>query len=419
MEVHVSPVTETERISSIDTLRGFAVLGILAMNIQSFAMPGAAYMNPTAYGDLSGANFWTWLASHVLFDQKFMTIFSLLFGAGIVLLTSRVEARGGSPARIHYRRMMWLLMFGLLHAYLLWYGDILVLYALCGMLVYKCRKLSPRTLLIAGLVTIAVAFAVSLFSGWSMQFWPPEQIAKFTEENWRPGPERIARELAAYRGGWLEQMAHRVPSAFFFQVFLFFIWGLWRAGGLMLVGMGLFKLGVLSAARSRAFYARLFAAGALLGLPIVLYGVHRNFAAGWNVRFSFFFGSQYNYWGSILVSLGWLGIVLLACKAPALGLVTRPLAAVGRMAFTNYLVQTFICTTLFYGHGFGLFGSVPRIGQLGIVAAIWALQLSVSPIWLRYFHLGPFEWLWRSLTYWEPQPFRRIAAASPTAEPAG
>jgi uncharacterized protein len=149
------PVTEKERIVSIDVLRGFALLGILPMNIQYFSMISAAYENPTAYGDLKGANYWVWLLCHVLADQKFMTIFSMLFGAGILLMTSRIEATGKPSAALHYRRMGWLILFGLAHAYLLWSGDILVAYGMCGLLVYLFRKLRPRTLLVLALLTIA------------------------------------------------------------------------------------------------------------------------------------------------------------------------------------------------------------------------------------------------------------------------
>ena len=138
------PVGETARIDAIDILRGFALLGILVMNVQAFAMPQAAYFNPTAYGDLEGANLYVWLAGRMLADQKFMTIFSMLFGAGIVLMAGRAEARGGSAGRVHYRRMGWLLVIGLLHAHLLWYGDILFIYAVCGMVVSTrcatCRR---------------------------------------------------------------------------------------------------------------------------------------------------------------------------------------------------------------------------------------------------------------------------------------
>ncbi len=150
------PVSERERIFTLDVLRGFAVLGILPMNIQDFSMPGAAYLNPTAYGDLHGANYWVWLLSHLLADEKFMTIFSMLFGAGIFLMTSRIEAAGQPSAALHYRRMGWLVLFGLLHAYLLWSGDILFSYGVCGLLVFLFRKWRPRTSLIVGALSLAV-----------------------------------------------------------------------------------------------------------------------------------------------------------------------------------------------------------------------------------------------------------------------
>src|SRR5262249_19871775 len=145
-------VAETERIASIDVLRGFALLGILVMNIQSFAMVGAVYDNPTAYGNLNGANFVVWLLSHLLAEQKFISIFSMLFGAGIVLMWRRAESSGAGPARLHYRLMGWLIVFGLLHAYLLWYGDILYTYGICGLFVYLFRRKSPRTLVSYSLV---------------------------------------------------------------------------------------------------------------------------------------------------------------------------------------------------------------------------------------------------------------------------
>lgn len=412
MDSRPGPVLESERLTALDTLRGFAVLGILVMNIQSFAMPFAAYYNPTTYGNLDGANYWTWFFGHVLADQKFMTIFSLLFGAGLLLLTSRIEARGGSPARVHYSRMAWLLVFGLLHAYLLWYGDILVLYAFCGLLIYPCRKLRPRTLLIIGLLVIAIGSGISLLGGLSMRYWPPEVLAKFLSD-WKPPPEVVAQEVAAYRGGWLAQMHARVPVSFEFHTFFIFVWGMWRAGGLMLVGMALYKLRFFSAERSRASYLVLIALAVFAGLPVVLYGVQRNFSLHWDVRYSFFFGQQFNYWGSLLVSLGWIGLLLLACNASCLGWLTRPLSAVGRMAFSNYILQTLVCTSIFYGHGLGLFGRVERVGQIAIVAAVWAVLLIFSSLWLRNFQFGPLEWLWRALTYWQRPPFRRPVHGTP------
>jgi uncharacterized protein len=144
-----------------------------------------------------------------------------------------------------------------------------------------------------------------------------------------------------------------------------------------------------------------------VGAPLCALGVYLNFAAAWDVRYSFFLGNQLNGWASILVALGWIGAVLLAWQSSAFAALGKRLAAVGRMAFTNYILQTLICTTIFYGHGLGLFGRVDRVGQMGIVVAVWIVQLAISPIWLARFHYGPLEWLWRSLTYWHRQPLRR------------
>lgn len=401
------PITSSQRIVSIDVLRGFAVLGILVMNIQSFAMISVAYMNPTAYGDLQGANYWVWYFCHVLADQKMMTIFSMLFGAGIVVMTSRSEAAGRGSAGVHYRRMGWLLVLGLLHAHLLWYGDILYFYALCGMVAYLFRKMPPWLLLLLGLASVSIASGIAVFSGLSMPTWPQEQIAQFTAESWMPTQETLTSEIEAYRGGWLDQMSHRVPSAFFFETFLLLFAVGWRAGGMMLIGMALFKTRVFSAARSRLFYAVMMVLGGGVGGALIVTGIHRNFAAGWDVKYSFFLGSQYNYWGSIPVALAWVGAVMLACRTAALGPVTRTLAAVGRMALTCYLLQTVICTTIFYGHGLGLFGRLDRVQQLLTVVGVWAFLLVLAPIWLKHFRFGPAEWLWRTLTYMKPQSMRQ------------
>ena len=410
---NAEPVAETARIDSIDVLRGFALLGILVMNVQAFAMPQSAYFNPTAYGDLEGANLWVWLTGRMFFDQKFMTLFSMLFGAGIVLMAGRAEARGGA-GRVHYRRMGWLLVIGLLHAHLLWYGDILFTYAVCGMVVYPLRRLSPGRLVALGTTLLAIGSAPSVGAGMSLPYWPEEALSALTDEAWRPTPEVIEAELAVYRGGWLAQLPSRSGDALALQTVLLIFWGLWRAGGLMLIGMALFKGDVFGARRSARFYAGLIAAAVAVGLPLQAYGLSLDFARGWPV-WSFFIGMQFNYWPSIAVSLGYVGLVMLACRNAALHRFTRPLAAVGQTALTNYLLQTVLCTLVFYGHGLGWFGSVDRVGQLGVVATVWAVQLVASPLWLSRFRFGPAEWAWRSLTYGARQPLRRapLAEAAP------
>ena len=392
------PVAETARIDSIDVLRGFALLGILVMNVQLFAMPEAAYYNPTAYGDLEGANLYVWLAGRLLADQKFMTIFSMLFGAGIVLMTTRAEARGGT-GQVHYRRMGWLAVIGLLHAHLLWAGDILFLYAVCGMLVYPFRGLSPARLLVFGTATVAVAAAIFAGLQASLPSWSEEALAEVTLGAWQPTRAIVDETLATYRGGWLEQLPARSAMAFGFETFMLVIWGMWRAGGLMLIGMALYKLDVFSARRSPRFYGAFIAAALVAGIPVEAYGVALDFEYGWALDWSLLQGRQFNYWPSIAVGLGYVGLVMLACRSTALRRATRPFAAVGQTALSNYLLQTVICTTIFYGHGLGLYGSVDRVGQLGVVLGVWAVQLIASPLWLRRYRFGPAEWVWRSLTY--------------------
>ncbi len=401
-----APVQAGERIVSLDVLRGFAILGILVMNIQSFSMISAAYLNPTAYGDLTGINRLVWVLSHVFADLKFISIFSMLFGAGIVLFSSRLESRGIAPGALHYRRTLWLLLIGLAHGFCLWYGDILAAYALIALVAYLFWRRSPVALLITGAVVLAFGSLLTWFFGISMSYWPPESVAAMAEF-WAPTGEAVAREIAAYTGGWSAQMAQRVPSEIGHLTYVFWTSTAWRAGGMMLVGMGLFKLGVLSAERSKRFYAIGAAVGVAVGLPIVYLGVLRRFADGWSIEYGFFQGAVYNQVGSIFVALAYVLLVMLIVKAAPAGWFSRLLAPVGRMAFTNYLLQTVLCTTLFYGHGFGLFGRMERGAQVVVVLTIWVFEIWLSHVWLARFRFGPAEWLWRSLTYMRPQPMRR------------
>lgn len=401
----VGPVSRPERIVALDVLRGFAVLGILIMNIQSFAMVDPAYFNPTTWGDLTGANLAVWLVSHVFADLKFITIFSTLFGAGIVLACRRVQDAGGRPARVHYRRTFWLLMFGLAHAYLLWTGDILVWYSFSALIAYAFWRVRPGWLLVWAGLLLATGTALYLLFQWSLPYWPPEAVEN-TRVWWTPPPDVVTARLAAYRGGWLAQMSERVPGAFALQTFVYLIFGLWRTLGPMLAGMAFLKWGILSACRSTRFYAAMIAVGLAGGLPLIAYGVRWNFAHEWSMQHSMFAGTLFNYWGSLLVASAYIAAVMLAFRSGRLTGLQNLLAPVGRMAFTSYILQTVICTTIFYGHGFGLYGFVPRWGQALVVVGVWCVILTVANAWLARYRFGPLEWLWRSLTYGARQPMR-------------
>ena len=402
----VSPVQTIERYAAIDLLRGVGVLGILAINIQLFSMPFALSVNPMALGDRGALDFAIWVACHLFFDQKFMTIFSLLFGAGILIMTSRAESRSGRSAALHYRRMFWLLVFGLVHAYLIWYGDILVLYAVCGFVVYPFRRSKPVTLLVLGLLALSVGAGLGIAAGLAVSAAPPEaqhEIVGF----WAPDPVMVQEEIAAFQGGWLAQMKMRVAYSLDFHTSDLWTWGIWRAGGLMLIGMALCKWRVLTGERSPRFYRTLAVGGFLTGLPIVSLGVWQMNAWQWEPVRSYFFGTQFNYWGSLAVSCGWIGLVLMLARHDWLRRLRTRVIAVGRTAFSGYILTSFICTFVFYGHGLGLFGTVDRPGQLLVTLAVWIALLIAATLWLDRFQSGPLEWVWRSLTYRARQPMKR------------
>jgi uncharacterized protein len=428
------PVAGFERVASVDVLRGVALLGILAMNIVFFALPGPAYSNPTRGGGDSGLNLFLWIFNHLVFDGKMMTLFSMLFGAGLVLMGDRADARGASLGWVYYRRVLWLLVIGGLHAYLLWSGDILVLYAECGLVLYPFRRRSARTLIIVGILAMLVIMPLGMgirtgigflestaaraeaaraagerptkFQAWIHELWTKEVQPKL-EPSHEKKDEKYNKEVETYRGRYWGIVRHNAGELLAGQTIAFVIELLWAVGGRMLLGMGLMKLGVFSASRSWRFYGRMAALGYGLGLPLVGYDTYALLRHDFHYSQEFLSTFVYNYVGTVLVALGHAGAVMLICKSGALSWLTRRLAAVGRMALTNYLMQSVICTTLFYGYGFCLYGRFDRTGLAGVVLAIWVFQLAISPVWLRYFRFGPAEWLWRSLTYWRLQPMRR------------
>ena len=394
------PVSATERYHVLDVLRGTAVLGILVTNIQHFAMFAGTTRNPTLWGDLTGENLWVYSLTFTLFYQKFLPIFSMLFGAGIVLSAERRERAGLAAGSLHYRRMVVLLLIGLLHGYLIWYGDILFVYAVCGMVIFAARRLPAGSLIALGIAMLAVH--------------PLIEFARIVLPMAAGGgdvsiQEIVARDLAAFRGGWLEQLAMRAEYSFEVQTrgLLYILF--WRAGGIMLLGMALYKLGVLTAECSRRVYFALIAVAVLVALPATLFGLAVNVAADWQSFWLRKLAEHIIFWFGIPMSLALASVVMLACGRSGRPAWSRPLAAVGRMALTCYLLESVICTFIFYGHGLALYGRVERTGQAAVVLGVWALLLVVCPLWLRFFRFGPAEWAWRALAYNLPLPNSRSA----------
>lgn len=223
------------------------------------------------------------------------------------------------------------------------------------------------------------------------------------------------KDMKTYRGGYVGIVKERAGELVQAHTFGF-LFGFWYVTGRMLIGMGLMKLGVFSAERSRLFYQRMMLFGYGFGLPLVLAETFHIYVSDWNVHDRL--GSLFSGWmfvggfTGIPLALGHIGLVMIIIQSGTLQWLTSRLAATGRMALSNYLFDSILCTTLFYGYGFGLYGKIHRVELFLLVLAIWAFQLCFSPIWLRHFRYGPAEWLWRSLTYWKFQPMRRQVEGS-------
>jgi uncharacterized protein len=425
----VAPVRIDERISAIDTIRGFALLGILLMNICSFGLPESAYSNPAPAGGATGLNLFTWCFITVMADGKMRAIFSLTFGASVYLLIDRLSRKGAAAdaADIHYRRMLWLLLFGMTHAYLIWSGDILFPYAMMGLLLYPLRKLSPRALLItAGIMVLFMAgedvyyhlHAKSLLREY-VQIQADEKAGKkLTKEqedakkDWEqivtdlnPSAEDLKRETDAHLGGYFKLFAFRAKEVYRFHshpIYAPYPW--FDILAMMLIGIALLKLGVLTSTYSTKFYLWMALLSFAIGLPAHTWSVW--WAAKQHFSIDAMTLTYPAYQIGRFTAFGYIAVILLVIKSGALRAATRTLAYVGQMAFSNYILTSLICTTIFEGYGFGLFGKLQRYQLYGIVLCVWIVILIVSPLWLRHFRFGPLEWVWRSLTYWKKQPFR-------------
>jgi len=394
-QARIAPVAAAQRIETLDILRGFAVLGILAVNAIAFAWP--AMMNSGGVAvpfSMEGANRAAVWVVDVFFHNKCRTLFSMLFGVSIYLVGGeRGDAARGALLR---RRLFFLALFGLIHGLALWFGDILLLYAWSGLFMMLTRSWSPKRLMWVGIVLI-VAMALIEFGAdvATVLARPDVTSASFAEAVARSRSETLAT-VAAVRSGWGGAMFENLKMWVVVQggSLLVYVFG---TVGLMMVGLSLFKTGYLAGRAS----SRVYAAALALGLAITAaYGVSDWLAldpAPASVELTII-----NAGLSALapfVTLAWAALLVLMTRH-GLGVVSRRLAPVGRMAFTNYLTQTIIMASLFYmPWGPHLYGRVEPAGLWAIVAGVWLLQLIWSPLWLSRFEMGPLEWVWRCLTY--------------------
>jgi uncharacterized protein len=409
MELPAAPA----RLASLDLVRGVAVLGILLLNILAFAMPDAAYVNPRAYGGWHGADLATWAVNFILFDGRMRGLFSFLFGASMLLVIERAGASGRSPAEVHYRRMAWLLVFGLAHLFLIWHGDILAHYALIGMIAYAMRHLPvPRLLVMGTMLTLlgAVLFATIPLSILQLHASPTGagQLHDYARTFGVPAPADIAKDLALHRGGYAAIFADRLreDGGALFGLFVFY--GP-ETLGYMLFGMAALRSGMLRGDWTPSRYRRWLLVCWAITLPAYAGLAWAQWASGFDIRMVSAMMPLTALVRPPMIA-GWICLILLLARLG--GPLSTALAAAGRMAFTNYLATSLICTTFFYGYGLGWYGYLTRWQLYPVVFTIWALILIWSRLWLGHFRFGPFEWLWRSLARGSFQPIRGSALSS-------
>lgn len=428
------PISRAERLDSLDVLRGVAVLGILLLNIIAFGLPNA-YENPAVAGPVEGANLAAWLTTSLLFEGTMRGLFTLLFGAGVVLFLRNAEARDpATAADLHVRRMLWLIAFGFVNSHLLlWAGDILFEYGCVGLVLYAFRNARPRTLIIvavllygaltvrgsieyAGLVELRAegeAAAQVERAGGTLSEAQSEALEGWreTQEELLPSAEKLQEDIDAMRGGYWSAFGVVSEHAQYARTTFFYEYGFLEDLATMMLGVALFGLGALQGRWTARQYAWLAALGYGVGLTVNSLEAWHTLRAGfdpietlapWLVTYEL---------GRVPLTLGHAALCLLVWKSGVLRAALARLAATGRMAFTNYLSQSVLCMLLFTGLGFGLYGQLQRHELYYIVAGIWVLQLAWSPWWLARFHQGPLEWLWRRLVYRAPQPFRRARSA--------
>ncbi len=430
----VRPLAFESRISLLDALRGAALLGILLMNIPFFGKSYHLHFNLDILKEYSGPNYWCWWGVNGLFEGTMRGIFSMLFGAGSFLLLDRLEKKNtGSltPADIYYRRLIWLLVFGLINAFiLLWPGDILYAYAIAGLFLYPFRKLKPVHLLAFGFLFLGFSVAQNSFKAWSeleirekgeaaialekkggrlsptqkedLEAWNAYQ-SENSIDHWR---SEIEKENKIRKKGYAANFEHLAGVNVYIETKDFYSEVFFDALSFFLIGMALFKWGFLSGALPSGHYLGIGFVCYLLGLPLSYYINHTAILLHFDhSKMTEILPVSPYQARRLLLATGHISTLIILYKSGLIAFIFNWLSRVGQMAFTNYLMQTIICGFIFHGYGLGLFGELQRYQLYQITALIWIFQIVFSNVWMHYFLFGPFEWVWRSLTYWQLQPF--------------
>lgn len=427
------PTPVEVRIASLDVARGIALCGILLMNITMFGLP-YSYSDPTVYGGSTGPDLWAWITTSMFFEGTQRGLFSILFGAGLIIMTASLDRSTRPHAQdFFFRRNLWLIVFGVIHGFLiLWTGEILFYYGATALFVYGFRNAKPRTLLnvaIGGLIFNAAwngldtynalekhrAYVVADSAKTAGDSLTPAQTAAIDTwqgvvKEFKPDTAKLNKEIRVKRGSYAGIVVLQAPRLTHFQS-----WWLYRGFfdifSMMLIGMALFKLGVFGSEYAAKRHWSMVIVGYGIGLTTNYFEVAELIRSEFSVLAFFETGITYDL-GRLAMTMGHLGVIMLFCRASGFQWLKTSLAAIGRMAFSNYISTSIICAFVFYGFGLGLYAELRRHELYYVVAAIWTFQLIVSPLWLSRFRFGPLEYVWRWLTYAERPRMKGAAAAT-------
>lgn len=407
-----TPSTATPgRIITLDVIRGVAVMGIFAVNVIGMSMIDAAYLNPTAPRGWDLADVVLWLVNYVLIDGKMRSLFSMLFGASMLLVIERAEAAGESGWSVHFRRMAVLALFGLFHFWVIWYGDILFVYAMTGMAAFFFRNARPQFLIFVAAVLFtwnatgnigsAADLHAKAIAAHSSQATAEQRKAwEEATDGWATESDAFAREqVEHYDAPFLERVADiDLPGPYYAVQRT-----LPETLALMLIGMVLFRAGFLTGDWADRSYRRLAWWGVGLGGSACLAFGITEWASGFYAPLILLLFLGIGGPFQLLMAIGYAALVILLSRSG--GAAVARFAAVGRAAFTNYLGSNILGTAIFYG--LKLYGTLDRIHVTLFVPLFWLLMLLWSKPWLDRFAYGPFEWAWRSLARWKLQPMRK------------
>lgn len=411
------------RIVTLDIIRGIAVMGIFSVNVVAFALIFPAYMNPSAAGGHHGIDLATWFANFIVIDGKMRSLFSMLFGASMLLVIERAVAAGRSGASVHYRRMIVLALFGLAHFYFIWFGDILFLYAVIGMIAYLFVRKPPKSLLIwaaaffllnATMMAASSAYFRSADAEAHAADATPAEIQEWNKAiAWgRQSEAKTARDIAIHRGSAATRADHMLTDRAFepFGSLIFF--GP-ETLALMLLGMATYKGGFLtgewSDRRYRSVAIWTLSIGAISS-AIIAYSTWRS---NFYLPLVFFNLVVTQLPVRIMMALGYAALIILIFRQSSW--IRDRFAAVGRAAFTNYLGTSIVAALIFYGDGLALYHRLSRFEAWLVVPLVWLLMLAWSKPWLHRFNYGPLEWAWRSLSRGKLQPMRKTRPEPLTA----